>query len=258
MGTLDYQREIDGLVAAYAAAAARAMAIRPADYPNTQDQRAVEEFVQAGEEIRSCERALWDGPNGEIERLRRPDASADSIEYGIAYLEIAPNYFRSGYTRNRITRLLAKQALNDSQRGRLRALILSYVDCNAFGSAKAMGQLARGLANNELRRQLRSRFTHNDIRVIRRSLMVLLRVKRPGIQPKDFRVGGALNEIVFDHERFHFYELENCTRRYWSADWERELRQVAAAQGPNRASAEHILRLAEYRRTRREGRRPGP
>ena len=62
---------------------------------------------------------------GEFELLRMGDATA--IEMGIRFLEANPWFFRSGYYKADILKLLRKHPLSDKQCARMRTVILERV-----------------------------------------------------------------------------------------------------------------------------------
>src|SRR5512133_3867405 len=65
------------------------------------------------------------GLHREFELLRSADENA--IEMAISFLEADPWYFRSGYYKEDMLRLLRKVPLTDEQRSRMRDLILKRV-----------------------------------------------------------------------------------------------------------------------------------
>src|SRR5262245_57635063 len=88
---------------------------------------------------------------------RLADGQPGSIEEALTFLERDPYFFRSGYARERVARRLAGVKLTPVEKVRVRALVLSSVDGRRFCPQPGVGRLARAVADNPLRRELRRR-----------------------------------------------------------------------------------------------------
>jgi hypothetical protein len=85
-----------------------------------------------------------------LDRLRIGETPA--TEPGITFLEADPWFFRSGYAKQRLLRLLAGQAyIAAADRQRLRAVILAVVDGRSRREFRFYCRLARRVASPELR-----------------------------------------------------------------------------------------------------------
>jgi hypothetical protein len=185
------------------------------------------------------------------ERLARGESQ--SIEEALTFLERDPYFFRSGYARERMARRLARVELRAVQRRRARAIVLSTVDGDRHCPQPGVGRLARAVADNPLRRELRARLHDSDTAVARRALRVVVNVRRPGLTAKDIAAARAL--VLADASLG--YWLSPTTARLavylWSAEWEAELRSVIPYHGPHRAAAKRLLEAVDQRRRRRPG-----
>src|SRR5436190_18528918 len=86
----------------------------------------------------------------------------EAVEEALTFLERDPYFFRSGYARERVARWLARVELTPLQKARARAVVLSTVDGPHHCPQPGVGQLARAVINNPLRRELRARRHHRD------------------------------------------------------------------------------------------------
>jgi hypothetical protein len=177
-----------------------------------------------------------------------------SIDEALTFLERDPYFFRSGYARERVARRLARVELTAVQKSRARAIALSSVEGHRHCPQPGVGRLARAVADNPLRRELRARLHDSDTAVARRALRVVVNVRRPGLTAEDITAARAL--VLADAGRG--YWLSPTTARLaaylWSAEWEAELRSLVPYHGPHRAAAKRLLEAAD----RRKRRRPGP
>ncbi len=103
------------------------------------------------------------------------DASPAEIDEALAYLEADAYYFWSGYARARLARRLAGLALSAAQRTRARQYVLDVVDGTKHCGQPELAQLARSVADNPMRKLLRSRLHSPDTRVARRAVRTLAR-----------------------------------------------------------------------------------
>jgi hypothetical protein len=176
-----------------------------------------------------------------------------SIEEALAFLEADPYFFRSGYARERVARRLARADLTLQQRARARMVLLSTVDGRRHCPHPGAGRLARTVADNTLRRELRSRLHHPDGATARRALQMVVNVRRPGFAPEDIAAAQAL--VLADAARGTWLSptVARLARYLWSSEWEEELRRLLPHHGPDRAAAKRLIHFADQRRQRRSG-----
>jgi hypothetical protein len=176
-----------------------------------------------------------------------------SIEEALTLLERDPYLFRSGYARERVARRLAGVQLTALQKGRARAIVLSTVDGDRHCPQPGVGRLARAVADNPLRRELRARLHHRDNAVARRALRMVVNVRHPGLTVGDIAAARAL--VLADSSRGHW--LSPTNRRLavylWSSEWEAELRSLIPYHGPDRVAAKRLIEAANQRKRRRPG-----
>ena len=185
------------------------------------------------------------------ERLLRGEPEA--VDEALAFLERDPYFFRSGYARERIARRLAHVDLTATQRSRARVVVLSTVDGHRHCPHPGVGRLARAVANNALRRELRERLHHSDAAVARRALRMVVNVRHPGLTPDDLAVARA--GVLADAGRGLWLSpsVARLATYLWSSDWEAELRALLPHHGPDRAAAKRLTQAADRRRSRRPG-----
>lgn len=185
------------------------------------------------------------------ERLSRgePEAAHEAL----AFLERDPYVFRSGYARERIARRLAHVDLTATQRQRARAVVLSTVDGHRHCPYPGVGRLARAVADNALRRELRERLRHSDDAVARRALHMVVNVRRPGLTPDDLAGARALVLAEAGRGLWLSPSVARLATYLWSRDWEAELRALLPRHGPDRAAAKRLTQAADRRRSRRPG-----
>jgi hypothetical protein len=101
------------------------------------------------------------------ERLREGNAAAlvDAIEF----LEADPWFFRSGYIKAKLVRLIKRWPLTPVQADRLRAVVVRVVDGRDRREFRDYCRLARRLDGPELRAALERRLTHPEEGVRRRA-----------------------------------------------------------------------------------------
>lgn len=185
--------------------------------------------------------------------LERGEAWA--IDPSLTYLELDPYYMGSGYARSRVCLRLARQPLAADQQSRARELVLHAVDGVKHCAQPAIGRLAASVANNELRRELRIRLHSSDPSTAHRALRMIVRVRHPGVGPADLQV---IRTLILDSAGKGIWlspDLARLARWAWSAEWERELRQLTRHHGHWRSGAERLLWAAEQKK---RARRPGP
>jgi hypothetical protein len=77
-----------------------------------------------------------------------------AIEMAVRFLEANPRYFRSGYHKEDILRLLRKAPLADGQLSRLRELVLERIRGRPVREVRAFCRLAPKIANKEFAEEL--------------------------------------------------------------------------------------------------------
>jgi hypothetical protein len=185
------------------------------------------------------------------ERLSRGEPEA--IEEALVFLERDPYFFRSGYARERIARRLARVSLTPAQKIRARAIVLSTVEGRRHCPHPGVGRLARAVADNSLRRELRTRLHHVDSAVALRALRMIVNVRHPGLTPEDIAAAQVL--VLTDAGRGQWLSptVARLAVYLWSSEWEAELRSLLPHHGPDRAAAKRLIDLADRRRSRRPG-----
>lgn len=174
---------------------------------------------------------------------------SEAIDEALAFLEHDPYFFRSGYARERMARRLARTKLTPPQATRARVIVMSTVNGQRHCPQPGIGRLARAVADNPLRRELRARL-HADAAVARRALRTLVNVRHPGLTADD--ISAARRLVLTDAARGQW--LSPATERLaiylWSNDWEAELRTLLPYHGPDRAAAKRLLGVVDRRRQR--------
>jgi hypothetical protein len=184
--------------------------------------------------------------------LRIADGEAEAVEDALRFLEEDPYFFRSGYARERVARRLAHVELTPTQKARARAVVLTTVDGLRHCPLRGLSRLAGAVADNPLRRELRTRLHHPDAAVARRALRVVVTVRRPGLSPQDI---GAARALVLDEAGRGQWLSPTVTRlaaSLWSREWEAELRDLLPYHGPDRAGAKRLIEWTDRRRRRRD------
>src|SRR5262249_23650005 len=128
----------------------------------------------------------WDARSRLEDRLRMiehrlPDGPGlpTAVDEALTYLEIDPYYFWSGYARARMVKRLAWPPVEATSGERARRYVRDCVDGTKHCSQAELGQLARSVADNALRRDLRARLHDRDQKVGRRALRTLAHMRRP-------------------------------------------------------------------------------
>lgn len=115
------------------------------------------------------------GLEQELSSLRAGDEQA--IEMAVRFLEADPWFFRSGFIKDEMLRVLRRAELSDHQQERLRAVVLDRVRNGSGREFRQYCRLARLLSNSEFRTMV-SRYTaSNDANVSRRANLVLRKLE---------------------------------------------------------------------------------
>lgn len=179
-----------------------------------------------------------DAPTAAIEAGLAAGES-DAIDAALDFLQDDPHYFRSGYAKQRVLRRIAHQALTDEQRRRARAVVVQYVDGGAHGTMRQLQRVARRVADNPLRRELRARLHSDDEHVAWRALVVLSAIKHPGFSDDDLdRVHRVIERAaaMFD---MVYPVTEALAQRFWTNAWHDEL--LAASRATRDRGARRLL-----------------
>jgi hypothetical protein len=213
--------------------------------------------------IAACQRVrdLRNGEDGSVAEMRRGVVAGDAtaIDHALEYLEADPYYWRSGYLRAELARRLGMHAaaMDASQAERARAVALGWVDGTLHPGHTGAARLARGVANNSLRRALRARLHNRDQAIAYRAAMILGDVKHPGYTAQDLARARSVILDAMSSRRWSRRSEDRAALRLWSPEWESELRDIAAVHGPQRAVAKQLLSHVDRSRERRK-RRAGP
>ena len=134
-----------------------------------------------------------------------------------------------------------------------RAIVLCTVEGRRHCPHPGVGRLARAVADNSLRRELRTRLHHVDSAVARRALRMIVNVRHPGLTPEDIAAAQVL--VLTDAGRGQWLSptVARLAVYLWSSEWEAELRSLLPHHGPDRAAAKRLIDLADRRRSRRPG-----
>lgn len=174
-----------------------------------------------------------------------------ATEEALAFLEQDPYFFRSGYARERVARRLAHVDLSPAQKQRARAIVLDRVDGRRHCPHPGIGRLARAVADNALRGELRARLHHPDAAVARRALRMVVNVRRPGLTGDD--IAGAQALVLAEAARGQWLSptVERLALYVWSREWEDELRSLLKHHDPDRAAAKRLINAVDRRRSQR-------
>jgi hypothetical protein len=112
-----------------------------------------------------------------MRRLREGDTSA--LEIAVAFLEVDPYCFRSGYVKAQLIREIKRVPLPPSAAARLREVVLSVVDRWDRREFRSYCGLARKVDAPPLRQALSEKLENEDPGVRRRARWVLEALERP-------------------------------------------------------------------------------
>jgi hypothetical protein len=180
-----------------------------------------------------------------VERLRAGDTTAAGVV--LAYLDVDPWYFRSGYRKGRLARALGHVALAPDDRALLNALTVRWLDDDLYNAGADFCRVAGRNATNALRRQVVAQL-HRPRPGASRALLLLPYIRRPGLNARSRR---RILELLAETPT---WQARDLARRMFSAEWRSELESMARVHGPLRAAAKAMLMDAESRRQRRDRR----
>lgn len=106
----------------------------------------------------------------------------DAIEMAVRYLEANPWYFRSGYYKVDLLKLLGKHPLSDQQRSRLRTVILERVRGRPVREMRAYGRLAPKVATIEFEAELKAIAENSNRHAARHAKLILEYLGKPGLK----------------------------------------------------------------------------
>jgi hypothetical protein len=179
------------------------------------------------------------------------EGETDAIEAALEFLDRDPYFFRSGYARERIARRLAHAELTPAHKRRARAVVISTVDGQRHCPLPGVGKLAGAVADNSLRRELRSRLHHRDVGVARRALRIVVYVRHPGLSAADLSSARALVLAEAGRGQWLSPTVARLARHLWSSEWKADLETALPDHGPDRAAAKRLLEAAARRRKKR-------
>lgn len=110
-------------------------------------QEATRAFHTAYDEL-----AFPGGLNREFELLNAGDLVA--IEMGIQFLEADPRYFRSGYHKEEILKILRRHSLSEDQGARMRKLIVDHVRGQATREMRAYARYAPSVTTSQFEAEI--------------------------------------------------------------------------------------------------------
>lgn len=139
-------------------------------------QKAARAFHESYDKL-----AFPGGLSREFELLRNGDAAA--IEMAIRYLEANPWYFRSGYYKADILKMLRKHSLNDDQCDRMRKLILERVRGLPVREMRAYARFAVKVSTPQFEAELIDIAGNTDRLAARHAQLVLDCLKSAGKKP---------------------------------------------------------------------------
>jgi hypothetical protein len=168
----------------------------------------------------------------------------DAIDAALDFLRADPYYFRSGYAKQRMLRRLAGQPLTKEQRRSARTVVLQYVEGGTHGTMRELQRVARHVADNPLRRALRTRLHSDDEHVAWRALVVLTAIKHPGFTDDDLDEVHRVIERAAAMFETVYPVTESLARRFWTDAWHAEL--VTATRVTRDRAARRLLDM--YRR----------
>ncbi|HET7489632.1 MAG TPA: hypothetical protein VFJ85_17020 [Acidimicrobiales bacterium] len=179
-------------------------------------------------------RRFWD----DVERLRAGDP--DAVEPLLAFLEADPWCFRSGYAKETILRFLRRHRLDGGQQARVEGVLLHAVDAGDRREFRMSCKLARANATPGLRAGLHARLRSADPGVARRALLMLTSIKRPRLDAAEVAIARGVVLRGAERRRAPRWVGE-LAWRFWSDDWEDELRSAAISGAPGSDAALRVL-----------------
>ena len=175
-----------------------------------------------------------------LERLRVGEP--DAVEAAIAFLEIDPWAFRTGYAKETILRYIKRADLDPSQAARLRAVVLRAVDVGDRREFRGHCKLARRIVDDQLRIDLLARLRSEDSGIARRALWVLDALGEP-LGPDDRAIAqGVLERSARDPQWWRSSGwIRRDVQRYGDQAWIDRLLARGLEAGPDQDVALRLL-----------------
>ena len=101
------------------------------------------------------------------------ERDGDAIELAVSFLEADPWFFRSGYIKEDLIKSIKKASLSESQRDRLRNVLLARVNSGSGREYRDYCKLAPYLMTNEFREQLLAKVRSQDEKISQRARWML-------------------------------------------------------------------------------------
>lgn len=117
------------------------------------------------------ELAFPGGLNKQLQHLRKGEEEA--VEMAVRFLEVNPWFFRSGYIKEELLRLIKQASLSDDQQERLRSVILARIEGGGGREFRRYSRLARKLSVPKFREAVLKLLQSDDPQVARRARWVL-------------------------------------------------------------------------------------
>jgi len=111
------------------------------------------------------------GLQRQLDRMSHSDPEA--IELAVRFLEADPWFFRSGYIKEQLLRILRRVVLTEDQQARLRAVILHHVEIDGRREFRRYCQLARVLNEPSFRKAVVMHLESDNGRVVSRARLLL-------------------------------------------------------------------------------------
>jgi hypothetical protein len=113
-------------------------------------------------------------PSGFEEDFRHLlSGSKEGLEGAIAFLEFDPWFFRTGYLKAELIRLVCKLPLSDDESQRLEMVVINAIDLRDRREFRWYCKLAKKINSSTLRKKVEERLLSSDKSVCRRSRWVL-------------------------------------------------------------------------------------
>jgi hypothetical protein len=111
------------------------------------------------------------GLDSQMTRLK--EGNGEAVEMAVQFLEENPEFFRAGYIKENVLRLLKRVALTKEQEGRLREVVLDRIQGEDRREFRRYCHLAAHLCNGELRSKVAALAESTDSRTRRHAKWVL-------------------------------------------------------------------------------------
>ena len=111
------------------------------------------------------------GLNSQLTRLK--DGNGEAVEMAVQFLQYNPEFFRSGYIKEEVIRLLRRVVLTKDQEARLRQVVLDRIQGEDRREFRRYCRLAAHLCNDELRSKVAALAKSRDRRIRRHANWVL-------------------------------------------------------------------------------------